>query len=275
MALIECKSCGKQVSDKARICPNCGAVLITDPTPELLKCSECGCEIPDGVDSCPNCGCPVERCDDSAAPQKVEVTRVSVPVDRKKISKIVIISIAVVAVIAVIAYGVSAIKEKKAQEEAAQALASYSENFDLCVSTMYLGAVSAESAGGLIHDVWYNTIYENSDSTTDPYTHSKYGRFNSDFNTSLSNLFSDSTFQSDISSIKENQDLVASQMKNLKNPPDEYSDAYNAIKELYEVYCDLTQCAVDPSGNLSSYTSTFNTADSDFAKYYKAVKLYQ
>jgi len=64
-------------------------------------------------------------------------------------------------------------------------------------------------------------------------------------------------------------------MKDLKNPPDEYKDAYDALKDLYEVYTDLTQCAVDPSGNLSSYTSSFNTADSDFVKYYKAVKLYQ
>ena len=29
MALIECKSCGKQISDKTKICPNCGEVLIS------------------------------------------------------------------------------------------------------------------------------------------------------------------------------------------------------------------------------------------------------
>ena len=274
MALIECKSCGKQISDKAKICPNCGEVLIADSIPNPLKCPECGCEIPTDSDSCPNCGCPIEKSEETVSPQKVEVTRVSFHVDKKKVLKIIIIAIAAIAVIAAIFYGVSANKEKKAQEAAAKALSSYSDNFDLCVSTMYLGAVQAEKTGGLIHDVWYNTIYEERDTNTDKFTRSN-GYFNDDFNDSLSNLFGDSSFQSDISNIKTNQDLVASLMKDLKNPPDEYKDAYDALKDLYEVYTDLTQCAVDPSGNLSSYTSSFNTADSDFVKYYKAVKLYQ
>ncbi len=274
MALVECKFCGKQVSDKAKTCPNCGKVLIPDSIPEPLRCPECGCEIPADSDSCPNCGCPIEKREETVSPQKVEVTRVSVPVDKKKISKIIIIVIAAIAAIAAIFYGVSAINEKKAQEAAAQALSNYSDNFDLCVSTMYLGAIQAEEAGGLIHDVWYNTIYEECDTSTDKFTRPK-GYFNDDFNDSLSNLFNDSSFQSDILDIKANQDLVASLMKDLKNPPDEYKDAYDALKDLYEVYTDLTQCAVDPSGNLTSYTSSFNTADSDFVKYYKAVKLYQ
>lgn len=27
MALIKCKECGKEISDKAKVCPNCGAPL--------------------------------------------------------------------------------------------------------------------------------------------------------------------------------------------------------------------------------------------------------
>lgn len=274
MALIECKSCGKQVSDKAKICPNCGEVLIPENPVEPRKCNECGCEIPVDATSCPNCGCPVEQETGTSIPQKVEVTRVSVPVDKKKVIKIVTIVVTVIAAILAIAYGVSASQKKKAQEEAAAALSDYAESFDLCVSSMYFGAAQAESAGGLIHDVWYNTIRKEWDSTTDKYTRSS-GYWNSDFNVSLRALFSDSSFSSKISSIKTNQDLVASLMKDLKNPPDEYVDAYDALKDLYEAYCDLTECAVNPSGNITTYTSTFNTADSDFVKYYKAVNLYQ
>lgn len=37
MALIKCSECGKQVSDKAQACPNCGAPISTG-----LHCPECG-----------------------------------------------------------------------------------------------------------------------------------------------------------------------------------------------------------------------------------------
>lgn len=273
MALIECKYCGKQVSDKAKACPNCGNPLIPDVQPEPVKCPECGCEIPEGAASCPNCGCPIDVADHAAEPQKVEITKVSMPVDKNKVRKIVGVAVAVIAVIAVILIGTSVSKRNQAEKAAAD----YAGNFDLCVSSMYLGAVNAESAGGLIHDVWYNTIYEEKDYATDKYTRKSNGSgsFYDDFNDSLSNLFSDSAFTSKISDIRTNQDLVASLMKELKNPPEEYADAYDALKDLYEVYSDLTECAVNPSGNLSSYTSTFNTADSDFVKYYKAVNMYQ
>lgn len=35
MALIKCKECGKEISDKSDKCPHCGAPL--DPTAESLK----------------------------------------------------------------------------------------------------------------------------------------------------------------------------------------------------------------------------------------------
>ncbi len=56
MALIKCKECGHEVSDKASACPNCGC-----PIEKVPVCGECGQQIPDGVEACPNCGCPIER----------------------------------------------------------------------------------------------------------------------------------------------------------------------------------------------------------------------
>ncbi len=55
MALIKCKECGHEVSDKASACPNCGC-----PLEKECICKECGRLIPDGVDACPNCGFPIE-----------------------------------------------------------------------------------------------------------------------------------------------------------------------------------------------------------------------
>ena len=85
MAMIVCPQCGEQVSEKAKKCVHCGAILIPE---EKKHCIECGVELEEGMTECPNCGCPV---DDTIGhkedkPQKVEVTGVKVT---KKIKVII------------------------------------------------------------------------------------------------------------------------------------------------------------------------------------------
>lgn len=56
MALINCYECGKQISDSAKACPNCGAPV---KAPEKKKfCKYCGTQIKDGAAFCPACGRP-------------------------------------------------------------------------------------------------------------------------------------------------------------------------------------------------------------------------
>lgn len=57
MAMIVCPHCGEQVSEKAKKCVHCGAILIPE---EKKHCTECGAELEEGMTECPNCGCPVE-----------------------------------------------------------------------------------------------------------------------------------------------------------------------------------------------------------------------
>ena len=76
------------------------------------------------------------------------------------------------------------------------------------------------------------------------------------------------------SSIEDNQETVNALMKKLKNPPDEYKDAYDAVSDLYDAYISLTNCATDPSGSLQTYSSTFNDADTNTLNAYKAMELY-
>ena len=282
MALIKCDACGRDISDKAKKCPHCGAErLFAQDEPELKTCPECGAILDNDAVECPNCGCPIEEENDlptdDQEPQKVEISRIAVNSNTKKI---VIIAVAVILAIAAIIGVVAIAKSSKEKKDAAAAQAAYADNLRnykknlaLVRSTMLSGAAEAESAAGLIHDVWYNAIYEKSDSRTNKYT-KPYGVFVSDFNTALKNLFSDSSFTSQTASIKLNQVTVEGLMKKLVNPPDEYKEAYSAVRDLYEVYTDLCNCATNPTGNLQSYTSTFNTADNDFMKYYKALGLY-
>ena len=74
--------------------------------------------------------------------------------------------------------------------------------------------------------------------------------------------------------IEDNQDTVNALLKKLKNPPDEYKDAYDAVSDLYDAYISLTNCATDPSGSLQTYSSTFNDADTNTLNAYKTMELY-
>ena len=78
MATIVCPHCGEQVSENAKKCVHCGAILIPE---EKKYCTECGAELEEGMTECPNCGCPVDDIlgqETDEKPQKVEATGVKV-----------------------------------------------------------------------------------------------------------------------------------------------------------------------------------------------------
>lgn len=283
MALITCKSCGKEVSDRAKVCPACGATLIEEVVEEIQPnvCQECGFEIPADSESCPNCGCPIEVDDsgkiESETPQKVEVTAVNLPEIKQKTKKGIII-VAIVVVIAIIGtlIGVkvsNVVKAEKAALLAQEQADRYEHNLTLISVSMISGAAKAESSGNLIKSVWYNAIYKERDSSTDKYTRPN-GYFVDDFNTALGNLFSDSSFSSTINEIEDNQDLVAGYMKDLKNPPEGFEEAYSAVKDCYDAYVSFTNLVTNPTGSLQTFSSNFNDADTTFLNKYNALKLY-
>ncbi len=270
MAMITCQNCGGQVSDKAKKCVHCGEVLVQE---EKRKCPECSAEMEKGATECPNCGCPVDEMNVTGTqqkPQKVEVTGVKVA---KKIK--VIIGIVVVLLLAggVTSFGVNQYQKKKAVEAYEKRVKDYLANLELASYSMLSGAGEAENCGNLIKQVWYNSIYEEEDETTDKYTKPN-GFFLSDFNDALENLFSDTGFQSKISSIKDNQNTVSSLMKELKNPPEEYKDAYETISELYDAYLSFTNLVINPSGSLQTFSSNFNDADANTLNCYNAMELH-
>lgn len=263
MALIKCPNCGTDVSDKAKQCPNCGETLETQKVVKV--CEECGYELDDNVTICPRCGCPVPESEEQKKRRK-----------KKKIIISVIAFLIVILAIIVIACVVNVTNQEKAEEAAAAAEAArvqevndYASNLELASFTMLTGASTAEEAGTLIHDVWYDTIFDEHNADT-----SKYTSGNSDFNDSLSELFSDEEFQDKISSIKSNQATVNELMQELTNPPAEYEEAYDTLKNYYDAYLELTNLAISPTGSLQSYTDDFNEADSNVLKYYNAMDVY-
>ena len=133
MALHPCPECGKEISDKAKTCPFCGASLLHEDSEAKVICPECGSIVPDDAEACPTCGCPIEHIieaqkavdskttiDKSASSTATDINEGPQPTSSVSKSKMVKIAAAVIAVLAVI-FGVSSIakanKEKKAKEE--------------------------------------------------------------------------------------------------------------------------------------------------------------
>ena len=150
---------------------------------------------------------------------------------------------------------------------------SYSSNLTLVTHSIISGAAKAEEVGNLIHSVWRNAIYEESDLKTDKYT-KENGRFVDDFNDALGNLYVDEEFLALILEIQASQESVGDMMKSLQNPPEEYADAHEAISEMYDAYLSLTNLVTNPSGSLQTFTENFNTYDNEVVNCYNSMKLY-
>ena len=242
----------------------------------LMQCPECGKEISDAANSCPHCGYPIlQSTDKSPVNLGVNVPNPEADAPRNKQSGrkkiIAICAVLVIAIIGIIAGSVIHRNnmERRASEE-------YQAYLNLAVDSMLKGAADAENCCGLIRDVWYNTIYKESDSKTDKFTKSEYSTsgFNSDFNTSLQSLFQDDNFSASVDAIRDHQSAVEDIMKKLGNPTEQYKEAYSAVLKLYEEYLSLTNMAINPAGSLKTFTADFNKSDSDFMKYYRAAQIY-
>lgn len=252
MALISCPNCKNPVSDKAVACPNCGytITLQSADVQNKIKCEDCGNEFENSLAACPVCGCP-----SPAAHSKTF----------GKGRKSIIISATLIVLFIIVFFGITA--SKKAM------LAQYSANLSEVSQTMLDGSAKAEKAGNLIKTVWYNAIYEEQDEETDRFT-MENGKFVDDFNDALNNLFSDDDFSTNIYKIRKNQTKVTDLMKKLKNPPENYKEAYSALREYYDNYLKITNITINPTGSYNSFTKNFNKYDESTVNAYKKLELY-
>ena len=58
MAMINCGECGKEISDQAAACPNCGAPA---KKTDMIFCTKCGAEVVKEAIVCPRCGVPTSN----------------------------------------------------------------------------------------------------------------------------------------------------------------------------------------------------------------------
>lgn len=248
-----CRKCGAELPEGSVFCGKCG-------TPVKRVCPKCQTELNDEQEYCPSCGAKYSELsenDRKAKTRKVEISGISIPkldIKNNKLFKRIVAGIAAFVVILFVGMSYRTSKYKSDMEN---------------VSNLMLNsAANAEEAANLIRAVWYNTIYEKSDSKTDKYTKETKYSFYDDFNDSLNNLFSDPTFRGSITLIEIDQAGINKEMKSLKNPPKKYEDAYEDLKELYDNYYNLAELATNPTGSLKSFTEDFNEYDNAFIKSY-------
>ena len=245
MALTKCPKCGNEVSDKAERCPNCNFELGKES--EINICKECGAVLEEGMSACPKCGCPITESESKK--------------NTAKMKKLIIAGLIAVVIIIIVAVVIHYRKTDQAQ--------SYTETLELTSAAMLNVASEAESAGSLIHDVWYDTIFDENNADT-----LKYTSGHSDFNDSLQALFEDEEFSSTISQIESGTDAVQDMIPILNDPPAGYEDAHEAFQEYYDAYLELVNIVVNPTGSLQTFTEDFNEADTNFVKCYDALQIY-
>ena len=155
MAMIKCMECGKDISDKAKKCPNCGKTFVEEmPVVSVINCSECGTVLSETDEVCQNCGCPVEKESNSSKEKLQEVQISSVKVGSKT-KKIIVALVVTLALCAVGCIGYKAYSSQKASEN----YNTYVDNLDKAQELMLTGGSDAESLCNLTIKVWGNAIY--------------------------------------------------------------------------------------------------------------------
>jgi len=160
-----------------------------------------------------------------------------------------------------------------AQQEKEQSVAEYQNRYNKLVADMLNSGASVETQGNIIVQVWNNAIFQKDDASTDKYTKVN-GKFVSDFNDALGNLFRDPEFTKEMSQIVSDRDQIKLDMKEMTNPPDGYEEAYQNLKEFYEEYLAFSDIVINCNGSLESFSNSFNEADSELIKKYNSAELY-
>jgi hypothetical protein len=232
----------------------------------LIKCSECGKEISDKAKTCPHCGAPVEASEiekpetTTVNTEKTDVSDVSIDSDALKKKKIIKIAIIVVVIIAALIGAIIGYQQYKEKQ--------YAKNASSYLETCRLIFNDSLDITKMTSNVWYNCIYEESDSKTDKYTQNSNGSFYSDFNDALSKYFASTDYTNRTAKINSNYKKAQKLYKKLQNPPNKMEDTWSAIKTLNKTIITYKNLAIDPTGSYNQFSSASNKAYSNASDAY-------
>lgn len=240
MALIVCNECGREVSENANACPNCGNPISDDTTKNLN----------DGVAS---------ENENTLFDSKTDSLKS--PDHNRKKRMLLMGAAAIVLLVAIVIIATLAIRSNN-KRNSIKALQEIQ-------TTSISGGAAAEAVCNTIKKVWYNTIYEEVDTVTDIYTRQVNGSFHDDFNTALGIYFVSETYTSDTDLVEANKDSIKKSLKIIDKYTVGLTKHYDAAQDLYDAYRDLATLALSPTGSLQTYSASFSEADSNLLKAYE------
>ncbi|MFX0115631.1 MAG: zinc ribbon domain-containing protein [Candidatus Hodarchaeota archaeon] len=69
---LNCKSCGKKLSNDAKFCTECGERIIREPTPTRAQfCGNCGSSLTASAKFCMKCGIPIAKLEQQSIPHEL------------------------------------------------------------------------------------------------------------------------------------------------------------------------------------------------------------
>lgn len=246
MSLIKCRECGKKISSLANQCPRCGAPIESS---EIISNDE------NSVD--------LSQAESGGSKVKKNITK----------RKIVVIAIIVVVVIAAIVVGL--IVHNKMVKDAAKS--QYSQGLNDYASEAIVLGTTCENMGNLTNKVWRNSIYKESDKTTDKYTKNSKGVFYDDFNDALSEwMFSKkcSKMKANALAQKTKIDEIYKKIQDSSEYVDDSQkkrDEMDALKELRNEVETFYKITTAPTGSLDTFSESFSTSDEAFLAKYNAL----
>lgn len=201
--------------------------------------------------------------------------------EKKKLGKKakVIICAAGVLVLAAIAIVVALVVKANNEAAHAEKVQNYLDDMRKGSAMVVVAAAEAEDVCITTRQVWYNTIFKESDIETNEYTikSNAYSptvgdytdsQFNDDFNVSIKRLYESEYMKKKLDSIDGWNESISEMQRKLSNPPKEIEAEYDAFVKLIDAYYDLTDLAKEPTGSLQSYSEKFNECDYELMSLY-------
>ncbi len=240
----------------------------------LINCPECGKEISNRAGACPNCGCPIGEVSNplqekNAKIQQVEVTGIKV----KRKTRMIVVVLIILLLAAIGGFiGYKKYNEMKVEQEYQQAFNLYIDDLQEIRAIMLVSGGEAEKLCNLTSKVWYNTIHKIEDKETNIYSKRTNSSFFSDFGVAVDNLYADDDTINTLSNISSSVTMVKEYMKGLQYPPEGLDKCYDTVMELYEEYNALTSLAMSPSGSYNEYSSKLSESASEFMLAYEKLE---
>ncbi len=260
MTAMYCPNCGTKLTEGAMFCSSCGKKIEFRNATEVTNENVSSETLHTAEDTKEN------TIGDNFAEHKADNPSSQVsgnPNSNKKLTNVIIVCI-VAAALVISGIFINNIRIKEV----------YQANLNHAVAEMNTGGYNAQEAINLVYKVWYNSIYQEHDDETDPYTLDSNGEFYSDFNVAIKNLYDDEDFAAKIEGLKNNKTAVLDYMKKLKNPPEEYEEAYEELQTTYDLYKAYLNSAITPTGTIDLYYIGVNEANHSLSDAIENMKMY-